>query len=593
MKSLNQFLSLLVLLVSAPLVKSQQEKAAFFGDLHLHTGLSFDSASSGIYTTPDEAYRYAIGEAVQYMGRTVQRNRPLDFLAITDHSEYLGVAPLASDPKGPFADTAWPETFAEIGDSILSYMRIFSPSGFRGSEPAILEFTSESLVADNWSKQVAVAERYNQPGSFTSFIAYEWSPMPGGAHLHRNVIFRGPNYPSRPFSSLDSQNPEDLWTYVEGLREDDIQSVLIPHNSNMSQGLMFAYTDSYGDPITAEYAQRRIANERLAEIAQIKGTSETRPEFGVTDEFAGFEVIDLATEEGADPAGGHIRPAFARGLEIEESIGVNPFRFGLIGSSDFHGGVSATEEDNFTGALGWSDDMTKPDMVLNEVNPITNAPAAIFSAGAITGLWAEENTRESLFSAMQRREAFATSGTRIRVRLFAGWFFDEDFMDNREWVSLAYANGYAMGDDVPASGTDEPMKLVIHAVKDPEGANLDRVQIIKIWREGNEVMETIYNVAWSGDRALDAQGNLPAVGNSVDLQTATYSNDIGAAQLATVWTDPDFDQQQSAIYYVRVLEIPTPRWSTYLAVRNNMAIPGNVPATIQERAWTSPVFYSP
>ena len=304
MKSSNLILFLLILVLSAPLVTAQQEKAAFFGDLHLHTGLSFDSASSGINTTPDEAYRYAIGEAVQYMGRAVQRKRPLDFLAITDHSEYLGVAPLAKDPDGPFADTPWPETFSEIGDSILNFMRIFSSSGFRGSEPAIPEFTTEPLIADNWSKQMAVAQRYNQPGSFTSFIAYEWSPMPGGAHLHRNVIFRGPNYPARPFSSLDSQNPEDLWTYVEGLREDDVQSVLIPHNSNMSQGLMFASTNSYGDPITAEYAQRRLANERLVEIAQIKGTSETRPELGVTDEFTGFEVIDLATEEGADPAGG-------------------------------------------------------------------------------------------------------------------------------------------------------------------------------------------------------------------------------------------------------------------------------------------------
>lgn len=571
---------------------AQQERAAFFGDLHLHTGLSFDSASSGIYTTPDDAYRYALGETVQYMGREVRRNRALDFLAVTDHAEYLGVAPEAGDPAGLFADTEWPEKIA-AADSILSFMRLFSPSAFRGTDPAIPEFVTEPIISSYWQQQMAAAERYNQPGKFTSLIAFEWSPMPGGAHLHRNVIFRGPEYPARPFSALDSPRPEDLWSYVESLREEGIESVLIPHNSNMSQGLMFSTTDSYGDPITENYAARRLANERLVEIAQIKGTSESRPEFGQTDEFAGFELMNLAIEEGADPAGGYIRPALARGLEMESTMGINPFRFGLIGSSDFHSGVSATEEDNFVGALGYSDDMSKPDMVLNELNPITGESATVFSAGALTGLWAEENTRESLFAAMKRREAFATSGTRIRVRMFAGWVFDESFLESREWVSLAYAQGYAMGSDVPWSGTDAPMKLVIHAVKDPEGANLDRVQVVKIWREDGEPRESIYDVAWSGDRAPDAQGKLPAVGNTVDLSSAGYTNDIGAAQLATVWTDPDFDPDQSAIYYVRVLEIPTPRWSTYLAVRNNMAIPGNVPATIQERAWTSPVFYSP
>jgi len=593
MKSSNLILFLLILVLSAPLVTAQQEKAAFFGDLHLHTGLSFDSASSGIQTTPDDAYRFALGETVQYLGRPVQRNRPLDFLAVTDHAEYMGIALEAADPEGVFANTHWPESIAEVYEDTFRHMRLFANSGFLATEPPIEEFLTEPLITTNWQRQMMAAERHNQPGKFTSFIAFEWSPIPGGAHMHRNVIFRGPSYPERPFSSLDSPYPEDLWTYVESLEARGIESVLIPHNSNMSQGLMFAATDSYGDPITQDYAMRRLANERLVEIAQIKGTSEKHPEFGEPDEFADFEMISLAAEEGADPAGGYVRPAFARGLEIEESVGINPFRFGLIGSSDFHSGVTATEESNFVGALGRSDDMADPNMVLNETNPITGEYATVFSAGALTGLWAEENTRESLFAAMERREAFATSGTRIRVRLFAGWFFDEDFMDNREWVSLAYAGGYAMGDDVPASGTDEPMKLVIHAVKDPEGANLDRVQVIKIWREGSEARETIYNVAWSGDRTLDAQGNLPAVGNSVDLQTAKYRNDIGSAQLATVWTDPDFDPQQSAIFYVRVVEIPTPRWSTYLAVRNNMALPENVPATIQERAWTSPVFYSP
>jgi hypothetical protein len=411
--------------------------------------------------------------------------------------------------------------------------------------------------------------------------------------LHRNVIFRGPDYPQRPFSALDSPNPEDLWTYVEALREQDIASVLIPHNANMSQGMMFADSDAYGDPITQDYARRRVTNERLVEIAQNKGTSETRPEFGAPDEFAGFELLSLANENGADPAGGYVRPALGRGLEIEDRIGINPFRFGFIGSSDFHSGIPATEEDNFPGALGVSDDMSQPATVLNEINPVANAPSAVFSAGALTGLWAEENTRESLFSALQRREAFATSGTRIRVRLFAGQDFDADLLDNPDWVSRAYAQGVPMGADIPPLDRNKPLQLVMHAVKDPEGANLDRIQVIKIWREGDVVQEQVIDVAWSGRREPDTQGRLPVVGNTVDLNTAAYTNSIGASQLAAVWTDPDHDPDQSAIYYARVLEIPTPRWSTYLAVRHDLPLSTAVPATIQERAWTSPVFYTP
>jgi hypothetical protein len=419
--------------------------------------------------------------------------------------------------------------------------------------------------------------------------------MPGGAHLHRNVIFRGPEYPERPFSSLDSQRPEDLWSYVEALRGRGIDSVLIPHNPNMSQGLMFAMTDSDGDPITREYAARRLANERLVEIAQNKGTSETRPEFGAPDEFANFELLTLPAEARADPAGGYVRQALARGLEIEAAIGINPFRFGLIGSSDFHSGVSSTEEDNFPGALGRSDDMQRPAEVLNDVNPVAGAPATIFSAGAITGVWAEANTRDSIFAALQRREAFATSGTKVRVRLFAGWGYADSLLAQRDWIRRAYADGLPMGADLPrAPRGGRPLQLVVHATRDPNGANLDRIQIVKIWRERGVAREAVFDVVWSGDRAPDpVTGRLPSVGSSVDLATATYSNTIGAAQLGAVWTDEEFDPAAPAIYYARVLEIPTPRWSTYLAVRNGLPLPQGVPATLQERAWTSPVFYSP
>jgi hypothetical protein len=572
------------------------ERAAFFGDLHLHTGLSFDAAASGTLTSLDDAYRYALGEPVQYLGRTVQRNRPLDFLAITDHAEYMGIALDAADPNGPFAGTEWPARLAAVAEDTLGFMSIFSASGFRGAAPPIAEFSSPALISSTWQRVTLAAERFYRPEQFTTFVAFEWSPMPGGAHLHRNVIFRGPSYPTQPFSALDSQRPEDLWTYAEDLRAQDIDSVLIPHNPNMSQGLMFAASDSFGDPITRAYAERRLANERLVEITQNKGTSETRPEFGAPDEFAGFELLTLAAERGADPAGGYVRQALARGLEIEAATGVNPFQFGLIGSSDFHSGVSGTEEENFSGALGRSDDIADADAVLNDINPVAGAPSAIFSAGALTGLWAERNTREALFAAMQRREAFATSGTRMRVRLFAGWNFDDDFIERPDWVQQAYRDGYPMGADIPvrAAGDQAPLQLVLHAVKDPDGANLDRIQVIKIWRENGAPREKVIDVAWSGQREVDtASGTLPAVGNTVDLATATYTNSIGAAELATVWTDPEYDPSVPAIYYARVLEIPTPRWSTYLAVRSGLPLTDSVPASIQERAWTSPVFYSP
>jgi len=576
-------------------VPSNPEREAFFGDLHLHTAFSFDAIASGTQTTPEDAYRYARGEPVEYLGRAVRRNKPLDFLAVTDHSEYLAVPYDAERPNGPFAGTSWPAAVDAVEGDTLAYMRLFSPSAFRGTAPPIAELGTDAIVASNWQREIAAAERYYEPGRFTTLVAYEWSPMPNGAHLHRNVIFRGPEYPDRPFSSLDSQRPEDLWSYVEALRARGIDSVLIPHNSNMSQGLMFAATDSAGDPLTREYASRRLANERLVEIAQNKGTSETRPEFGAPDEFAGFELLTLPAEAGADPAGGYVRQALERGLAIEAAIGVNPFRFGLIGSSDFHSGVSASEEDNFTGALGRSDDMQHPAEVLSDVNPVAGAPATVFSAGAITGVWAERNTREAIFAALQRREAFATSGTRIRVRLFASTRYPADLLEKPNWIEQAYAQGSPMGADLPrVERRAGPLKLVVHAARDPDGANLDRIQIVKIWRENGEAREAIFDVAWSGDREPNpATGRLPRVGDTVNLETAAYENTIGAAQLGVVWTDADFDPTQSAIYYARVLEIPTPRWSTYLAVRNGLPLPAGVAPTLQERAWTSPVFYAP
>jgi hypothetical protein len=330
---------------------------------------------------------------------------------------------------------------------------------------------------------------------------------------------------------------------------------------------MFSLLDSGGEPITRAYAERRVLNERLVEIVQNKGTSETRPAFSPDDAFAGFELLDLPAERASDPAGGYLRPALGRGLEVEAQIGSNPFRFGFVGSTDSHAGVSSTEEDNFAGALGRSDDMRDPRALLETVNPIAGAPATVFSAGGLTGVWADENTRESLFAALKRREVFATSGTRLRLRLFAGFGFPSRLIERPDWVDVAYTQGVPMGGAL--LGATRPdgahLELLVHAAKAPEGARLDRLQIVKIWLEDGRAREQVVDLAIAG----------------------------GAVALASAWQDADFDPAVPAIYYARALEVPTPRWSTHLAQRNTLEVPTNVPAEIQERAWSSPIFYEP
>lgn len=589
---------------TAPVQVSHEETAvdagvhrsAYFGDLHLHTGLSFDAAAAGTRTMPADSYRFAMGEKVVYFGREVRRKVPLDFLAVTDHAEYLGVATAAADPEGMFAGTKWPARLNEAAGDMLAFLRIFSASGFRGGKP-IPEFLTDNVTSSNWNRIIEAADKYYQPGKFTTFVAFEWSPMPGGAHLHRNVILRGPEYPARPFSAIDSMAPEDLWTWVESNRDKGIDSILIPHNSNLSEGLMFSARDSNGEPVSRSYARRRVENERLVEITQIKGTSETRPRFSPEDEFADFELITFNQDGEFDLAGGYIRPALRRGLEIQSEINANPFKFGLAGSSDFHSGISASEESNYPGGLGSGDEQSSPARVLTSVNPLMRSPTTILSASGLTGIWAEQNTRESLFDALRRREVFATSGSRIRIRMFAGWDYPEGMTGAADWTELAYETGVPMGADIPPdsdTGTGGALRFLLQAVKDPDGANLERIQIIKIWYADGQSHEKIFDVAWSGDRSPDPDtGHLPFSASTVDLDRATYTNEIGAAELRAEWTDAEFDPEVPALYYARVLEIPTPRWTTYLAVRNALPLPDSVPPVIRERAWTSPVFYTP
>lgn len=566
----------------------------FFGDLHLHTAYSMDAASVHTETLPDDAYRFAKGEAVQYFGRSVKRLAPLDFLAVTDHSEYLGNVRLARQGRIGLMGEDWQRLFRHDGGEDMMTLMRRAVAGLYGEDTPGL--SNPDTVRDTWQDTIAAAERHYQPGTFTTFVGFEYSPsFRGGTRgqMHRNVIFRGPQYPGMPFAATDSLHPEALWSYAEANRARGIDSLMIPHNSNLGNGMAFALTDSWGEPIDALYAQRRAANEPLVEITQAKGTSEVTPEGSPGDEFADFELLGGSAAE--TYAGSYVRPAMLRGLQIAARVGVNPFEFGFAGASDFHSGISASEEDNFPGGHGLHDLPRDPRSILHEPDSMLGARLASISASGITGVWAPVNTREAIFDALRRRETFATSGPRIRVRIFGGWGRTDGLLDGADWDRKARAWGVPMGGNLRGSvqGRVAP-GFVFQAVKDPLSGNLDRVQIIKLWRDAEGSHERIYDVAWSPGRRRDARsGRLQPVGNTVDAGKATYSNTIGAVELSGRWTDPDFDPALKAIYYARVIEIPTPRWATYLAARSGEALPADAKPWLQERAWTSPIFYTP
>jgi hypothetical protein len=563
------------------------QRQAYFGDLHLHTANSFDAFLGGSVIYPADAYRFARGEAIEYGGRKIQRRVPLDFTAVTDHSEYLGALPVAADPRGPFANTRWPEFLkpapAESFARVLHFHDGFSGKNVR--EPELLE---EGFRKSNWQRQIDYAEQAYQPGKFTTFVGYEWSSMPGEANLHRNVIFRGKKYPEVPFSALDSTRPEDLWRYLDHNRGQGIDSLAIPHNANVSDGLMFDYLDSDGKPISKAYAEARARNERLVEITQLKGNSETRPELSPNDEFANFEIINnlLTLPRKSKIEGSYVREAYGRGLEIQERTGVNPFQYGVTGSSDIHTGLQESSE---------LDVPSYPDGTVQDVKSILadkdSLRGVLISSSGLVGVWAEANNRESIFDALQRREAFGTSGTRLKVRLFAG-NYPLGISKQGDWVQQAYAKGAPMGAEIGAS--KQSPRFIVEALKDPDAANLDRIQIVKISVHEGKRHEQIFDVVWAGERKPAAgTGHIGAIGSTVDLKKATYTNTIGAPHLLGEWVDPQFDAANPAIYYARVLEIPTPRWSTVLAVKAGEPLPAGVPATLQERGWSSPLFYNP
>ncbi len=566
---------------------------AYFGDLHLHTSYSMDAFAFGTRTTPEDSFRFAMGEPVEYFGKMWKRMAPLDFLAVTDHAEYLGVIRETTNPDGPFAKSEWytvmtstdPKVSGEAFKKLLGSTMLNKP---------IPEFNDPKVLRSAWENYAAIPDKYNQPGKFTSFVGFEWTSMPQGQNLHRCVIFADKG-PAMPYTAFESVDPEDLWRYLEGQRKQGLQVIAVPHNGNISNGLMFDTRDLSGKPLTREYAERRMANEPLAEIIQAKGQSDTDPALSPNDEFADFEIFKSLLDGSGDAkstTGSYMRQAYGVGQELQAKIGANPFKYGIEAGTDFHSGIDTTEPSNYAGSHGNQDN--DPRKVITATKSVVGEPPVALSSGGLTGVWAEENTRESIFSAFQRKETFGTSGVRIQVRMFASWNYPRDMTKKADWLKAAYNQGVPMGGDLPVHAGAAGPRFVVHAVKDPLSGNLDRIQIIKVETKNGKSQEKIFDVVWSGDRKPDPKtGKVPAVGNTVDVRTATYSNSIGAVELLGEWTDPSFDPNTYATYYARVLEIPTPRWSTYWAAKLNLPPNPTVPAAIQQRAWTSPIWYVP
>lgn len=593
--------------------QTNPEKNAYFGDLHVHTGNSFDAFIFNVKATPDEAYRFAKGETIKHPGqfKITLDGPPLDFYAVTDHGEYLGILRAMKDRTSPLSktDIARDMSFLNVEKLQAAFARVSAST--RSGVP-LLEINDQAHMNSVWQATVAVADAHYIPGRFTTFSGYEFSSVRArnpnyqsvGGNLHRNVIFENAA-PKQLFTTLDSPNPEDLWTWMDGLRADGLDSLAIPHNSNVSDGHMFSTQTYDGQPMTADYAAERMRNEPLVEITQVKGTSETHPALAPHDEWADFEIYEdlLNTTMKGKISGSYIREALASGTELEGREGYNPFRFGFIGSSDTHVAGSGFTERKHWGKMGFVDGRPKqrgsvpPKGAKSWDDVPTDKPERPFgkwSASGLAGVWAEENTRESLFAAMRRKETFATSGPRISVRLFAGPAFDEGILSDPDMVKTAYATGVPMGGSLnmgePVNIGARPPAFLAWATKDPRSAPLDRMQIIKVWSENGELKERISDIACSKGIVDSVTQRCPDNGAFVDLETCHISENAGSAELKTVWTDPAYNPQIPTAYYIRVLENPTCRWSTWDAINAGVPPNPNFPKTLQERAWSSPIW---
>lgn len=584
-----------------PALNPQRE--VYFGNLHVHTGWSFDGFINDAFTEPDSAYRWAKGELIPNPGEgdSLQINTPLDWYIVSDHAEYLGALPLMADSESPVSQhpLAADVTGDDAEKSFAAYTTI--SEGMYKNPPEIDPILGDPELARTlWSQVVETADRHYEPGKFTTMAGYEWTSAPEWRNIHRVVFFRDTaKVPDAPFSALDSSRPEDLWAWMDKQRAAGNDLLAVPHNGNASDGIMFPIGESFGgSKLDADYAATRMRNEPLYELTQIKGTSETHPALYPNDEFGSFELWDYTLAATATPPehkrGGYAREAVIRGLKLASEGRGNPFKYGFIGDSDTHNGAAAIEEDNYTGKFGFE---SEPKHRL-EGPPGVGAAAARqvrqFSSGGVAGVWAQANTRDEIFEALQRRETFATSGPRLKVRFFGGFGLSDFAPGEQAGLQQAYEAGVPMGGDLVSAPQGKAPRFVVHAIKETDGANLDRIQIIKGWVDANgEPRSKIYNVALSGNRRPGEDGKIPPVGNTVKEADATYTNDIGDVQLRAFWTDPDFDAARPALYYARVLQIPTPRWSTYDAARTGLERPTDVPVSIQERAWSSPIWYTP
>ena len=601
---INLLLAVLLMLAvgtatAAP--KANPDRNCYFGDTHAHSELSGDAYGFGNRLPPENAYRLARGEEVDHVGGyKVKLKVPLDFFMMTDHSEIIGMPTLATDKSSAFYNTDMAKWFRggtkEDGSKILFAMQNAIASGVnpKGYNAAAMQTVWKRIQAD--------AEKFNDPGKFTTFIAYEWSSMPQGDNLHRNVIFRGTKVADLPFSAIDSAKPEHLWTYLENWRAKGADNLAISHNGNLSDGRMFELVDSWGAPLDAAYAKRRNENEPLHESIQVKGSSMTHPSFSPNDEWANFELwpFSLHTFKRIEQQRtGYVREAYKFGLQFQQSSGFNPFKFGLEGGGDEHGSAHTYEEFNYHGSHAGLDDT--PKKRLKNTLPLPGAaPLALaqLSAAGITGVWAESNTRGPIFDALRRKETFGSSGVRIAGRFFASFNYPKDLVSQKDWVKTAYAKGVPMGGDLTLDPGATPKSTVptfaVHAVRDPNSAPLQRIQIIKGWTKDGEMHDKVFDVACSDGGKVDPKTHrCPDNGATVDIKTCEISKDKGDAELAATWTDPEFDMTVPAFYYVRVLENPVCRWTTRDANRLGMAPLDVVPATIQERIWTSPIWYTP
>ncbi len=583
-----------------------------WGDTHVHTSNSLDARATGTTLGPEEAFRFARGdEVISSHGERLKLSRPLDFLVVSDHSDAMGAMNeiIAGDPDLMRNPTLrdWHDRIIQGGSTALdaAIEVVYAFAGIAGP-PIPEEVLDPEFVGGVWRRYLETAERYNDPGRFTALIGYEWTSTENGNNLHRNVLYRdGADLARRmnPYTTAESFNPEDLWRWMETYEETTGGRVLaIAHNGNLSNGTMFPVetNPATGQPLTGDYARNRIRWEPVYEITQIKGDGEAHPLLSPNDEFADYGTWDknnlgpFAKTPDMLPRE-YAREALKNGLLLEDRLGTNPYKFGVIGSTDSHTALATAEEENFFGKVSHmepaAERMAEP---IAEFTDELRWMGWEMVASGYAGVWATENTREAIFDAINRKEVYGTTGPRITVRFFGGWDFETADASSRLPGDVGYSKGVPMGGDLTSAPAGKAPSFLVAALKDPYSGNLDRIQIVKGWMDSaGETHERVYDVVWSGNRRRGANGKLPAVGNTVDVENATWTNTIGAAELITVWEDPDFDPEQKAFYYVRVLEIPTPFWTAYDALRFDVEVPADAPRMNQERAYTSPIWYTP